>query len=107
MFSTVNCGKNTSRPATQVPSPAITKKGLMVLSIKLFMDSLLIIVWLKRLAFGALNKIYILCCCFLWFFHHGRMAAIFDDYSLMIFQSLFKNWYAGNINDFILIAPKD
>jgi hypothetical protein len=43
MFSTVNCGKNAFRPAMAVQSPAMIKKGLMVLSIKLFMDGLLFI----------------------------------------------------------------
>jgi len=60
-----------------------------------------------RLIFDTLNKIYILCCCFLRFFNHWQMAAIFDDYSFVIFQSLFENRYTGNIKDFILIAPKN
>jgi hypothetical protein len=40
---------------------------------------------LNRLIFDALKEIYVVCCCFLRFFHHWNMAAILDDYSLMIF----------------------
>jgi len=45
--------------------------------------------------------------CFLWLFQHMSMTAIFNDRCFVIFQSLFENRNAGNIEDPILISPKN